>query len=115
MGTLAKDFICSDKHTKLLGFNALYDVMDQSELPEGSTVVAILDGGLEQVIFQTAVMVDIFDAEEVSPIVGTSVLVDNKDEKVNFISEDAIRSYPISSLRFPTKDELDWYNRLDMV
>lgn len=111
---MTENYIC--QYSEILGFNALYNVIDQSELPEGSIVVAVV--ATDKFIFQTAETVDILEEEvdEVMVLEGTLThLPDFKDMEFATFKAAEIDYFKIDCLRFPTKQELDWYNDLDTV
>lgn len=102
---MTENYICPDRNSHITGFNALYDIMDQSELPEGSIVVAIL--GERKYIFQTNENADVMDDDRVELLYGTLVTLDEDNSVVPSPSE--VDGFYMENLRFPTRQELELY------
>lgn len=91
-----------------LGFSALYDSCGDNMLSEGVTLVAISMG--ITYIFQTDEVVDVLTESSVSVMMGT--LFEYLETEP---CEEEIDYFPIVNCRFPTKDELEWYNKMETV
>lgn len=99
-------------NTSITGYKALYDVMMQSELPQYSIVVAIIDG--QKVIFQTSEELNVFSSREVHPLKGTLVFY-KEDGSLTLADTVHDYHYSMNTLRFPTREELAQYEKIDTV
>lgn len=102
------DLTCKPNQQGLTGFTALYDVSDDAELSTGVLVAAVVKGVVY--LFQLDDTTDILN-EESMPVMEGTVFEYLDEEPV----EDEIDYYNITSCRFPTKEELEWYNSLKTV
>ena len=109
--SLTENYICSNNQTGNLGYNALYDVMLQSELPESSIVVGVINEK-DRYIFQTLERIDVFAEDMVYVTVGTLAMF-TPTELV--LTDREIDTFYIRNLRFPTEKELELYAKLDTV
>lgn len=101
------EFIAEDMGDKL-GYHALYEKCEDSELSEGVILVAVVRGIIY--IFQLNETTDILNEESVPIMEGTlfEYLEDTPcDEGIDY--------FPISNCRFPTREEFDWYNKMETV
>lgn len=101
------DLVCNKKHSHITGYTALYDVSEDAELATGVTLAANIRG--VTYLFQLENTTDILKEENVPVLLGT--LYEYQEEYY----ENEIDWIPIHSCRFPTKEELDWYNSLKSV
>lgn len=102
------DLVCKPKEQDNLGYHALYNVAEDSELAAGVILVASIKG--VTYIFQLDDTTDILN-EESMPITEGTVFEYLDEEPV----EEELDYFNITNCRFPTKEELDWYNSLKTV
>lgn len=107
MITVENQPTCPDSRSNLTGYNAMYDITEDMDIDEGVVLCAYLD---EIYMFQTKEKVNILGDAHVGYIDG-SELVYLDDVKADF----PVDYFSISNVRFPTKDELEWYNKQDTI
>lgn len=111
---LAEDnVICTDKK---LGYSAIYEASfsmkgnsDVTDLSEG--VVLCAEFRSVTYIFQIAEVTNIFSESSVRIMDGT-LFVTFDPNPWDGIEVD---HFPLTTCRFPTKDELEWYNTIETV
>lgn len=93
---------CRIRHN--LGLAALYDVCNDSELSEGVVLCAAIQG--VNYLFQLDCVTNILMEDNVYIMLGTlcEYLEDAPCDK-------EIDYFPILNCRFPTKEELEWYEK----
>lgn len=101
------DIVCENTRRNNFGYHALYDVCEDSELSSGVVLCSMVKG--EIYIFQLENTTDILSEESVMVMEGTlfECFDDKPCEEIDY--------FPISNCRFPTRDELEWYNKMDTV
>lgn len=103
------DLTCKDKHKRLCGYFAMYDVSEDAEIARGVTLASLTNS--EQILlFQCDDTINILEASSIPVTPGT--LCAYKDEG-EFDLE--IEYTPVATCRFPTKEELEWYNKRETV
>nr|DAH96014.1 MAG TPA: hypothetical protein [Caudoviricetes sp.] len=102
------DMMCKDAFKDHLGYHALYDTCEDSELSEGVILCAVIKG--ITYMFQLEDTTNILSEESIMLMEGT--LFEYLEETP---CEEEIDYFPISNCRFPTKEELDWYSKMDTV
>lgn len=102
------DLVCAPKNKNNVGYHALYDVAEDSELSTGVTLAALIKGVVY--LFQLEETTDILN-EESMPVLEGSLFeyleTTPCDEEIDY--------FPITNCRFPLKEELEWYNKLETV
>lgn len=99
--------VCPDIKSRLTGYNSMYDITEDTDIDEGVILCAYLD---ETYMFQNKEKINILSTSHVGYIDG-SELTYLDDVK----SELPFSYFSISSVRFPTKEELEWYNKQDTI
>lgn len=99
--------ICSGYDNKT-GYHALYDITEDANIDKGVILAAIIMG--ETYLFQLAKTVNILSKSSVEYISGSEI--EYLEEPPGNIPIDCI---PISFVRYPTKTELEWYDKQDLV
>lgn len=101
------DLVCETRNKNNVGYHALYDVAEDSELSTGVTLVALVQGVVY--LFQLDETTDILNEESI-PVMGGSLfeyLEDSPCEEIDY--------FTITNCRFPLKEELEWYSKLETV
>ena len=102
------DIVCRGAYKYRLGYHALYDACEDSALATGVIIVAVMQGIVY--LFQLDDTTDILSEDSIPVMKGT--LFEYLEEKQ---CEEEIDYFPITNCRFPSKEELDWYNSLKTV
>lgn len=101
------NIVCPRSDVDKLGYTALYDTCRDRELPEGIIIAAVVQG--ITFLFQLDSAIDILE-EDPLPVMKGSLFIYLEGDK-RYTSE----YFLISNCRFPTKEELDWYNSLKTI
>lgn len=90
------------------GYNALYDTTEDADIDEGVILAATIMG--EIYLFQLAKAVNVLSDGSVEYISGSEV--EYMEDPPGHIPTDYI---PIRLVRYPTKTELEWYNKQNLI
>lgn len=99
---------CKDSDVSKTGYNALYDITEDANIDEGVILAATIMG--ETYLFQLAKAIDVLSDVLVEYIRGSET--EYMEYPPGYIPTAYI---PISLVRYPTKIELEWYNKQDLV
>lgn len=99
---------CKESNVNRFGYSALFDTTEDADIGEGVILSTTIMG--EIYLFQLSEDINIFSKSEVEYIPGSEI--GYLEDSPGHIPIDYI---PISSVRYPTKSELDWYNKQDLV
>lgn len=102
------DIVCREERKDFLGYLALFEVGEDSELSEGVVLCAVIKG--TTYMFQIEETTNVLTEGSVRVMQGTLFEV--------FIAKPCdleVDYFTISNCRFPTRDELEWYNKMDTV
>lgn len=91
-----------------IGYNALYDITEDADIDEGVILAATIMG--EIYLFQLAKAVNVLSEGSVEYISGSEV--EYMEDPPGHIPTDYI---PIRLVRYPTKTELEWYNKQNLI
>lgn len=90
------------------GYQALYDITEDVSIGEGVILVATIMG--ETYLFQLAKTTNVFLESTLGYISGS---------EAEFLEDPPfhipINYIPIRLVRYPTKKELEWYNKQDLI
>lgn len=95
-------------NTSRTGYYALYEMTADADIDSGVILAAIING--ETYLFQLAKTVNILSKSYLEYINGSEI--EYLEEIPGHIPIDCI---PIGSVRYPTKAELEWYDKQDLV
>ena len=90
------------------GYHALYDTTEDADIDEGVILAATIMG--EIYLFQLAKAVNVLSDGSVEYISGSEV--EYMEDPPGYIPTDYI---PIRLVRYPTKTELEWYNKQNLI
>lgn len=96
------------KDASKTGYNALYDITEDADIDEGVILATIIMG--ETYLFQLAKNVNVLSESKLEYINGSEV--EYLESPPGHIPIDYI---PIRLVRYPTKTELEWYNKQDLI
>lgn len=99
---------CKDSDVSKTGYNALYDITEDADIDEGVILAATIMG--ETYLFQLAKSVNVLLESALEYISGSDV--EYLEEPPCHI---LLAYIPIRLVRYPTKIELEWYNKQDLV
>lgn len=99
---------CKDSATSKTGYHALYDITEDAAIDEGVILAATIMG--EIYLFQLAKTINVFYESVVEYISGSEA--EYLEDPPGHIPIDYI---PIRLVRYPTKTELEWYNKQDLI
>lgn len=99
---------CKDSTASETGYSALYVITEDAGIDEGVILAATIMG--EIYLFQLAKSINVFSASSVEYISGSEV--EYMEDPPGHIPVEHI---PIILVRYPTKAELEWYNKQDLV
>lgn len=102
------EVVCLDEFKHRLGYHALYDTCEDAELSAGVILCSEIKG--VTYIFQLEDTTNILSEDSIVIMDGT-LFEYLEDEPC----EEEIDYFPTSNCRFPTQEELDWYNKMDTV
>lgn len=110
MITADRNFTIPPRYADKLGWNAMYD-RTKDPLIERGVILVYVDQTNEIYMFETDEDINIFDfPEEVSVVPGSCFL----DTETGVAQYD-VSGFHLDRCRFPTQEELDWYNKLETV
>lgn len=101
---------CLEKHKDIYGWNALYDINKSSVLSAG----VILCGSNKpnrRILFELDEDVDLFNELEIEALPGSAIFHDDGDDK-DWYRDDLLTKIPLAMCRFPTKTEVEEYEKL---
>ena len=90
------------------GYHALYDITEDADIDEGVILATTIMG--EIYLFQLAKAVNVLSDCSVEYISGSEI--EYMEDPPGHIPTDYI---PIRLVRYPTKTELEWYNKQDLI
>lgn len=90
------------------GYHALYDITEDADIDEGVILAAIIMG--EIYLFQLAKAVNVLSEDFIEYISGSEA--EYLEDPPGHIPIDYI---PIRLVRYPTKKELEWYNKQNLI
>lgn len=99
---------CKDSTASKTGYHALYDITEEIVIDEGVVLAATIMG--EIYLFQLAKAVDVLSEVSVEYIRGSEI--EYMEDPPGHIPTAYI---PIKLVRYPTKTELEWYNKQDLI
>ena len=110
MITADRNFTIPSRYVDNLGWNAMYD-RTKDALIERGVILTHVDDIHEISMFEIGEDINLLEfPEEVSVVPGSCY----SDAEVGAVLSD-VSGFHINRCRFPTQEELDWYNKLDTV
>lgn len=110
MITTDKNFTIPSLYIDKLGWNAMYD-RAKDTIIESGVILTYVDTTNGISMFETGEDIILLDfPEEVSVVPGSCY---SAAEVGAFLSD--VSGFHLNRCRFPTQEELDWYNKLDTV
>lgn len=110
MITADRNFTIPSLYIDNLGWNAMYDRAKDTVIESG-VVLTYVDIKNEISVFETGEDINLLEfPEEVSVVPGSCY----SDAEVGAVLSD-VSGFHLNRCRFPTQEELDWYNKLDTV
>ena len=107
------DRVVSDAlHKDRYGYMSLYNANGENEIPAGSVLCSLM---LETLFFfQTSGDVKILSDEQIEVLAGTVVVFPGGRYDLALPPDD-IEFFNLETCRFPTQEELEWYDKVDTV
>ena len=105
---MEQDF-CLEKYNDIYGWNALYDASKSSVLSAG-IILCCSNKPSRRMLFELDEDVDLFNTLETEALPG-SLLIDDGDGE-GWHKDDPVAKIPLAICRFPTKTELEEYEKL---
>lgn len=99
---------CKDSTASKTGYHALYDITEDAYIDGGVILAAIIMG--EIYLFQLANIVNVLSESVMEYISGSEA--EYLEDPPGHIPIDYI---PIGLVRYPTKTELEWYNKQNLI
>lgn len=99
--------ICHESDKFSTDYLALYSLTEDADIDEGVVLTACMD---ETYIFQVDKQVNVFSASSIEYSSGS--LLEYLEEGVVDLH---LSSIPMRYLRYPTKEELEWYNKQNII
>lgn len=99
---------CKDSTASKTGYHALYDITEDAYIDGGVILAAIIMG--EIYLFQLANIVNVLSESVMEYISGSEA--EYLEDPPGHIPIDYI---PIRLVRYPTKTELEWYNKQNLI
>lgn len=104
-----KQNFCLEKNKLIYGWSTLYDVSKSSVLPAG-VILCCSNKTSRRMLFELDEDVDLFNTLEIEALPG-SLLIDDGDGE-GWHKDDPVAKIPLAICRFPTKMELEEYEKL---
>lgn len=110
MITIDRNFTIPPRYVDNLGWNAMYDRTKDAFIERG-VILTHVDATHEISMFETGEDINLLEfPEEVSVVPGSCY----SDTETGVAQYD-VSGFHLDRCRFPTQEELDWYNKLETV
>ncbi len=109
-----KQEYCLEKNKDIYGWNALYEATKSSVLSAGTILLCGVKPN-RVVMFELDEDADLFSDDQLKVEALPGSMIANDFDGEGWYAEDPIAKIPLSSCRFPTKKELEEYEKLASV